>query len=128
MRFVVCGLFGIWYLVLGISSAYALGEINISEVSAREKEPLRFELQANITNTTQETREVILRAQIEIFDRMVPRGEQPLSVFRKDQSLILKSGETRPLRVEFVGEGLPPKGVTRIEPALRIRRQRVWNY
>ena len=122
LLFVSCLLF------LGSSHAYAVGEIIIEQVYGREKEPQRFEIKANVTNTTKEAREVTLRAQIEVFDRMVPRGDEPLNVFRKDQNLVLKPGETRPLRVQFVGEGVPPKTATRIESTLRIRRQRVWNY
>lgn len=115
-------------LFLSQSHAWAVGEVMIEQVQVREKAPQRFEIQANVINTTKEAREVTLRAQVEVFDRMVPRGDQPLNVFRRDRNLILKPGETRPLRFQFVGEGVPPKTATRVEPTVRIRRQRVWNY
>ncbi len=121
-------LFVFFAFLAGCPALWAAGEIQISQVTAKEIQPNRFEFFAQVKNSTQEPREVVLRAQVGVFDRTVPKGEQPLSLARKDFTIILKPGEERGIHELFVGEGSPPHGATRFEPTLRVRRQRIWKY
>ncbi len=111
-----------------VPAGFSVGEIAISDIQAEQIENGRYHLKAQITNTTSETREIVLRSQIEIFDQNAPRGDLPVSILRKDKNWVLKPGESRALDDDFLAQGVPLKGEMRIEPLVRIRRNRVWNY
>ena len=125
-----CSKIFFFFLSLFIFSTtlFAVGEVSIKDILSREIAPLRYELSFQITNTTSDVREVTLRSQIELFDRSAPVGDLPVNILRKDQTMVLRAGESRDVMVHFVGEGPTPKGDLRVSPLVRIRRQRVWNY
>ncbi len=113
---------------LFVPCLFSADEIIIQDISAKEIAPQRFTLKYHVSNATVDSREVVLRSQIEVFDRAVPAGDLPVNILRKDQTLVLKPGESRDMSVDFVGQGQPAKGDLRVSPVVRIRRQRVWNY
>lgn len=117
-----------FFLGVPIPQLWAAGEILIEPPNVKQLGPTRFRLTTAVTNQTDEPREVTLRAQISLYDQTVPKGDVPVSLFRKDKTFILRAKETRQLDELFVGEGLPAKGALRFEPYVRVRRQRVWNY
>ncbi len=106
----------------------ALGEIQVESVRIETQSPGNYWLVGTVRNTTSEAREVTLRAQIVFFDRAAPEGDLPVALLRKDRTEILRAGEAREVRVTLLNEGTPPRGDLRLEPLLRIRRQRLWNY
>ena len=72
-----------------------------------------------------------IRNREEYAKKPVPRAmgiNSDLFALRKDMTVILKAGETRTLEVPLINEGSMPRGDIRIEPMMRVRRQRVWNY
>jgi hypothetical protein len=106
----------------------AVGEIRITNVAARQKTPGKFILTANVANSTGEPREVVFRAQLTFYDKTSPPGDLPATVVQKDFTIILKAGQERSLEVPIILEGKLPPGSLRMEPSLRIRRQREWMY
>lgn len=111
-----------------VPAGFSAGEIAITDLQAERIENSRYHLKAQIMNTSSETREIVLRSQIEIFDQNAPRGDLPLSILRKDKNWVLKPGESRVLEEDFLAQGTALKGALRIEPKLRVRRNRIWNY
>ena len=116
------------FFVLNIPSLFAYGEVAIGDISAESRTPNRYVLHGTVTNVVGDPREVILRAQIAFYDRTAPAGDLPLSVLRKDLTLILKSGESRKVTISMFREGTSMKGAIRMVPSIRVRRQREWNY
>ncbi|MCI0597439.1 MAG: hypothetical protein L0Z48_13015, partial [candidate division Zixibacteria bacterium] len=100
--------------------------INVEGVRATVISPARYELTGNVTNTSEDAREVTLRAQITFYDRTAPKGDLPLDYLRKDITEVLRPGENRAVRVVLLRSGAPLHDAVRLEPFLRIRRQRVW--
>jgi hypothetical protein len=113
---------------LGIAELSAAGEINLSAPMLEQEPPDHYYVLGSVTNTTDKTREVILRAQVLFYDKAVPKGDLPVIVLRKDMTLILKPREKKELRIPILKEGFLPRLDLRVEPQLRLRRQRVWNY
>ncbi len=107
---------------------FAIGEISIENVVMQEIPPFRYQVTGTIRNASNETREVVLRGQIVVYDRGVRKGDVPLRVLRRDVTIILKNLEERQITVDFVTEGRLPDVATRTEGFLRMRRQRVWNH
>ena len=106
----------------------AAGEIQIQGTRYVERTSDRYFLEGLIENTTEDPREVVVRAQLSFFERGVPAGDVPVFILRKDLTLILKPGEGREMKIPLVDEGTRPKTALRIEPMLRVRRQREWVY
>ena len=106
----------------------AVGEIQIEGASITRETPEKFKLSTSIKNTTADTREVTLRFQIFFFEQISPKGDKPAMVLRKDETIVLKQGEQRSMIVTLWNEGSLPKGNLRMEPEVRLRRQRVWSY
>ncbi len=113
---------------VGSFSLFAFDEIRIENVAADEKPPYGYWLRGSVSNQTDNPREVILRAQVAIFDKNSPPGDLPVRILRKDITIILKPREAKNAEVEFFNKGVLPKTDLRIEPLLRLRRQRIWNY
>lgn len=109
-------------------SALAVREILISEVTLEQKSFQDHQLSAKVQNTTNESREVTLRAQIFFFNRNSPPGDLPINILRKDHVMVLKPQEIRNLEVKFVEEGGHRLEPLRLEPQVRVRRQREWKY
>ena len=124
---IVIGALLLWVLFFPIT-LFAVGEILIENVQAKRLEHDRWEATALVMNVTEEPREVVLRGQITFYDQTAPKGDLPVSILRKDLTLILKPDEVRPVKIHFIDEGGAPKGSLRLEPFFRIRRQRVWSY
>lgn len=110
------------------SSVIAAGEIAIENVAVERKTSSQYVLSATVINQSPEPREVILRAQISFYDKAAPKGDLPVAVLRKDVTVVLRKEENRRLAVDLVEEGPKEKGSIRLEPSLRIRRQRPWSY
>ena len=106
----------------------ATENITLDSVRVLEQSAGHFQLTANVANTTSETREVILRGQITFYDRAVPAGDVPVMILHKTVALVLKNGESRAIDMTLLNEGTWPKGSLRMEPSMRIRREREWNY
>lgn len=129
-----------WKKTLSLATYFALfflstllfgensGQIQITNISAREVSEGHYVLEGLVSNKTTNPKELVLRAQITFYDRTAPRGDLPLAVLRKDITIILKSGEERSLQIPLINEGKRWHGAVRLEPFLRIRRQRAWNY
>ena len=107
---------------------WALDEVSIVNVKIQEQSYDRYIVSATIANKTAEPREATLRAQVFFFDKVSPYGDKPLSVLRKDATIVLKARESRKVRVLLIDEGSVAKQRVRLEPEIRLRRQRVWNY
>ncbi len=122
--FILCFVFSF----LGSRGLSAAGEINLSAPTLEQEPPDHYYVLGEVTNTTDKTREVILRAQVVFYDKAVPKGDLPVMVLRKDMTLILKSKEHKELRIPILKEGFLPRLDLRVEPELRLRRQRIWNY
>ncbi len=124
----------VWLLIpaafffLGQPLSFSVEEIWIRNVNWEPKGAGKFFLGAEVTNMTSEPREAILRAQLSFYDKASPHGDVPLSILRKDTTIILKAYEKRRLELILIDEGSPLQAELRIEPSLRLRRQRVWNY
>ena len=106
----------------------AAGEVEISNVAYTDVAADRFDVAGTLTNSSSETREVVVRAQMTLYDRAAPRGDKPIAVIQKDTTHILKASETRDIRVRLINEGSPIRESIRKEPMMRIRRNRVWHY
>lgn len=116
-------------LALSFSSGlHAAGEIVIDGISLEQDPPDHYYVIGTVVNATNEPREVILRAQVLFYDNAVPKGDLPVIVLRKDKTMILKAQEKKTLRIPILKEGVLPRLDLRVEPQLRLRRQRVWNY
>lgn len=105
-----------------------VSQISVSNISYSETEPGKFLLSGDLQNPTQEPREVVIRGLLTVYDQTAPKGDLPLFALRKDMTLILRSGEGRTVEIPLINEGGTPRGALRIEPLIRVRRQRVWNY
>lgn len=109
-------------------SAFAFNEIKIEHVAVQNQSADRYEVTAVISNESDDSREVTVRAQVFFFSKVSPKGDKPAMILRKDETMVLLPGENRKFRVLLLNEGSFPKERLRIEPEVRIRRQRVWNY
>ena len=118
----------IFLIFFAASPLFAAGEIQIQNVSVEAQSASRYVLNGTVENTTPETREVILRGQVAFYEKASPEGDLPVAILRKDVSMVLKSKESRLLHIILLNEGTAPKGSLRLQPILRIRRQRPWNY
>ena len=107
---------------------YASSEIQVEAVRVDDQSPSKYILKGTLVNCTIDSREVIYLAQISFYEKAAPSGDLPASILRKNGSVVLRPGERRDVAVDFVSESTPPKGSIRLEPSLRIRRQREWNY
>ena len=107
---------------------WALGEVEVKAVSYQENKAGHYLVQCEIANTTDEAREVILRAAIHIYEKASPKGDLPLMVLRKDSTIVLRPQETRALQIPILNEGDYPRGSFRTEATVRIHRQRPWSY
>ncbi|MBN1689343.1 MAG: hypothetical protein JW893_09590 [Candidatus Omnitrophica bacterium] len=111
------------------SMVYAqVGGVNIQHVAAKQRTPSKYVLTAELVNDSGEDKEVILRGQITFYDKAAPKGDLPVTSVRKDVSVVLRKYETRNFETLLIIEGTPPVGSLRMEPSLRIRRSREWNY
>lgn len=121
-------LFLICFYSSGISFANAAEAIHISDVTVKESTDKRFVVEGRLTNMTEESRDVIFRAQLFFYDKTAPKGDLPVSILRRDKNIVLKPWESRKVNEVFVSEAKSPRGSLRLEPLMRIRRQREWNY
>ena len=112
----------------GPSLLWAVGEIQVEGVSVDVAAPGRYVLSGTIRNRTEDPREVTFRAQVTAYDKSSPKGDVPVIVIRKDQTIILRPREKRKIEVTLFDEGIPPEGSLRYEPMIRVRRQRLWFY
>ena len=103
-------------------------QIDVSNVGYAESAPGKFLVTGNLQNPTRETREIVVRGLLTFYDKTAPKGDVPIFVLRKDVTIILKAGEGRSVEISLINEGGMPRGALRIEPVLRVRRQRIWNY
>lgn len=114
---------------LGISSSVqAAEEIRISETAVKELSADKFLVSAVLRNAYKSTREVTLRAQIFFFEKASPKGDKPAMILRKDETIVLRPQEVRKIHVKLINEGTRPKARLRLEPEVRLRREREWNY
>ena len=104
----------------------ALGEISILNVHIQETPPFQYIVRGTVVNETAQEREVVLRAQAVMYDQTAPKGDLPIRVLRKDKTLILRPSEKREVEMTLIHEGRMPDVRFRVEPVLRIRRQRPW--
>lgn len=102
--------------------------IDIHDVEAELLGPGKYLVRGSIFNGSDTPREITLRAQVTLYDRTSPKGDKPVSIIRKDFIIVLRTEETRELKISLLNEGTLPKGALRIEPMLRIRREREWMY
>ncbi len=110
-------------------SISAADEIQIENVLIDAKSPLRhYELSAAAANSSEAPRDVILRGQIAFYDKAAPQGDVPVMILRKDMNVVLRAKESRTVRFDLLNEGAVPVGSLRLEPSVRIRRNREWNY
>lgn len=105
---------------------FAAGEINILDVKVLEKPPFQYKVQGTVVNETDHAREVVLRAEVVMYDETAPKGDLPVRVLRKDMTVILKAAEKRNVELTLIQEGRMPDVRFRVEPILRMRRQRLW--
>ena len=105
---------------------FGLGEISILDVKVQEKPPFQYKVHGTVVNETAQDREVVLRAQVVLYDLTAPKGDLPVRVLRKDITVILKASEKRNVEMTLIHEGRMPDVRFRIEPLLRMRRQRLW--
>lgn len=124
-----------WRSIFFISAFFFLapftgtaGEIQLDNIQLVSHLPDRYEVSVNITNAAFNSREIVLRAQVFFYDAASPKGDIPVMILRKDETIVMKSGEQRTITVKLINEGILPKGRLRLEPEIRIRRQREWNY
>lgn len=110
------------------SLVFALNEIQIEQVAVQNQSADRYEVSAIIQNQTTDPREVTVRAQIFFFEKASPKGQKPAMILRKDETMVLNPSESRQVIVRLLNEGTFPKERLRIEPEVRVRRQRIWNY
>ena len=108
--------------------AQAVGEIKIEKVGLRTFSPDHYFVTGQVSNTTQDSREVVLRAQVLFYEKGSPKGDIPAMILRKDRTLVLRPLETRKVKTRLLNEGDLPRSELRLEPVLRVRRQRPWNY
>lgn len=104
----------------------AFEEVTVQDVHLKDHPPFEYRVSGKVINQTAEPREVVLRAQALLFDASAPKGDLPVHAYRKDMTIVLKPSETREVEAVFVKEGKFPDLRARIEPVLRIRRQRLW--
>jgi hypothetical protein len=109
-------------------AAHAVGEIKIDKISVQQHSPDRYEVSAVLYNQTAEAREVVLRAQLFFFEDFAPKGDKPAMILRKDETIVLQRKEGRTVSVILLNEGTLPKAKLRLDPEIRIRRQRAWQY
>ena len=121
-------LIGLLLLTGPFPTVRAAGEIQIEQTAVQEIPPDRYEMTALVRNKSTDSREVVLRAQLFFFDEASPPGDIPLMILRKDETIVLKNEESRMVRIRLINEGTLPKSRLRLEPEIRIRRQRPWNY
>ena len=114
-----------FFQTLAFASASVL---KISEVSAERESPSIHWIHASLENTATESMETTLRFRLAFYDRNSPEGDIPVNVLRKDQTIVLKPNEIRKMDVKFLEEGASPLIPVRIEPTVRIRREREWKY
>ncbi len=105
---------------------FAVGEISVLDIHLQEKPPFQYIVRGTVVNETQQDREVVLRAQVVMYDQTAPKGDLPVRVLRKDKTIILKGSEKREVEMTVIQEGRMPDVRFRAEPVLRIRRQRLW--
>lgn len=110
------------------NSARAQESIHVTNLSAAKLAWDQFQLHAEIENRTEVDQEVVFRAQITFYDRSAPVGDLPVSILRKDFIKILKVREKKVITVDLINEGSAIPGAVRMEPMLRVRREREWNY
>ena len=105
-----------------------VSQINVNNVAYVQTAPGKFTLSGNIQNPTSEPREIVVRGILSFYDQSVRKGDVPLFTLRKDTTIVLTSSESRLLEIPLMNEGEMPRGAVRIEPVIRVRRQRIWNY
>ena len=124
-------LIGLGMMALAVfcqTDARAQGEIVIEGVSAEQRTPTKYLVVGKVRNRTQESREVILRAQVVFYDKAAPKGDVPAANVWKDVTLVIWPNENRKIEIPLILEGGKPAGSLRMEPGLRLRRQREWMY
>ncbi len=109
-----------------VSTLKAFGEVSVDNVSLQQTQPFQYKVTGKVVNATEEPREVVLRAQAVFYDETAPKGDLPIRVLRKDITLVLRASETREVQAVLFEEGRLPDVRFRVEPELRIRRQRLW--
>lgn len=105
---------------------FGAGEISVVNVCLQDKPPFQYIVRGTVVNETAQDREVVLRAQVVMYDQTAPQGDLPVRVLRKDKTIILKASESREVEMKVIQEGRMPDVRFRAEPVLRVRRQRLW--
>ncbi len=105
---------------------FGIGEISILDIKVHNKPPFQYKVQGTVVNETDHDREVVLRAEAVMYDETAPKGDLPVRVLRKDTTVILKAAEKRNVEITLIHEGRMPDVRFRVEPVLRVRRQRLW--
>lgn len=105
---------------------FGAGEISVVNVHLQDKPPFQYIVRGTVVNETAQDREVVLRAQVVMYDQTAPQGDLPVRVLRKDKTIILKASESREVEMKVIQEGRMPDVRFRAEPVLRVRRQRLW--
>lgn len=108
--------------------AFAVSEIEVSNVTIDSQSQDRYSVVAILENQTDKPREVTVRGQIFFFEAASPDTDRPAMVLRRDMTVILKEKEKREIRIRLINEGSYPKQRLRLKPEVRIRRQRIWHY
>jgi len=120
---------GLIFLILSAApDLQAAREIEIGLARVVQLSEDRYNVLASIANKTPEPREIILRYALYFYDRSAPSGDIPIMVIRKDRTIILKRREQRTIKTLLIREGGQERGAFRLEPKVRLRRQRPWNY
>lgn len=110
-----------------VSDAWAVEPVHVSDVMLKESTDKRYIIEGRLTNMTDQSRDVIFRTQLTLYDKTAPKGDLPVSILRRDKNIVLKAWESRKVEIVFVSEN-QLRGSLRLEPSIRIRRQREWNY
>ena len=119
----------VFFIFSGPFNLHAVDEIKIDNVAVEKQSSTDYVISGVVSNTSDLAREIVLRVQLSFYERVSPPGDLPAAILRKDMTLVLKPAENRTLRISLYNEGsmiLPT--AYRLEPILRIRRQRPWNY
>ena len=118
--------FLVLFCLFSSESLFAFGEISVRNVRLQDKPPFQYIVRGTVVNETDHDREVVLRAQVVMYDQTAPKGDLPVRVLRKDKTIILKASESREVEMNVIQEGNMPDVRFRAEPVLRVRRQRLW--
>ena len=126
--FFLCFIFGTLHAFAKPFQSPPVSQINVNNVSYSQTAPGKFVVTGDVQNPTPEPREIVVRGLLSFYDQSVAKGDAPLFSLRKDTTIVLAPSENRTIEIQLINEGKMPRLALRIEPVLRVRRQRVWNY